>query len=345
MPTLPNTAYSYWKPALASIALALLASCGGGTDAGMTSAQSDALVADNEAQSTPKAMIDPKLATPAARYFGYALVDCGYDDPNDSSTKTNYVTEVAAFSNLGQMCVFAPTDNIIERLNLMSRNSMQAMLSVQAIFFAGVADAGTGSGLRFTLRPDYATRWASFMQTNKLAQNISKVGAFYVVDEPVWNGVSFQDLKTASDAIKASFPTVVTAIVEAAPALANLKVPTSIDVIGFDHYAIPDPQTDLVFQNELAILKSKRSAPWQKIMLVMDAQWLPFYGEAGYPESYMANVATSYYNIAKADPEIIAILGYTWPGGFGSPGQKGTRNLPQNVIDEHKRIGKIMTGK
>ncbi len=47
----------------------------------------------------------------------------------------------------------------------------------------------------------------------------------------------------------------------------------------------------------------------------------------------------------QRDPDVIGIIGYLWPGGFDDPKQKGARNLAKNVIDEHVRIGKVITGK
>jgi hypothetical protein len=282
---------------------------------------------------------------PALRYFGYALVDCGVDDPNDDATTTNHVAEVAAFSNVAQMCVFQPGDDIRERLRLMSRHGVKALLSVQAIFFAGRRDATQGSGMKFELHPDHQARWSAFIKTNRLVQDHANIAAFYLVDEPVWNGVSAADLKQAADAVKASFPTVPIALIEAPAGLKTLEVPASVDWIGFDHYAIPRPDTDPVFQSELALLKSRRSHAAQKILLVMDAQWLPFYGEAGYQPAYMATVATSYYTLAQADPDVIGIVGYLWPGGFDNPRQKGMRQLPRSVLEEHMRIGKLISGK
>jgi len=32
--------------------------------------------------------------------YGFALIDCGYDDPLDSSATTDYLDEVAAFLTL-----------------------------------------------------------------------------------------------------------------------------------------------------------------------------------------------------------------------------------------------------
>ncbi len=282
---------------------------------------------------------------PSLRYFGYALVDCGSDDPLDASTQTNYLTEVASFTNIAQMCVFDPNENITDRLQLMSQRGLKAFLAIQAIFFVGTPDATQGGGMNFNIHPQYQARWNNFVKNNNLLQNHSNIAAFYIVDEPVWNGVSFSELKIATDAVKATFPSIPTAIVEAPAGIGNLQVPTSIDWIGFDHYAIPRPDTDPTFRKELALLKSKRSRVSQRIVLVMDAQWLPFYGDAGYAETYMATVATSYYTLAQSDPEIIGIVGYLWPGGLDDPRQKGARNLPKNVIDEHMRIGKLITGK
>ena len=289
-----------------------------------------------------------ELATeqrPAASYFGYALIDCGYDDPLDDASTTNYVAEIASFSNVAQLCVFAPTDAIGERLELMASHQVLAMLSVQEIFFEGTPDPTTGSGVRLDLRVDYLQRWKEFTSVNEGAIDASRVATLYLVDEPYWNGMSLGDLTVAADVVEQTFADIPTTIIEAWPALAELAVPESIDIVGFDHYAIADPATDSGYARELALLKSKRSAVGQRIMLVMDAQWLPLYAAAGLDEASMASVAKSYLRIAQNDPEIIAIVGYTWPGGLDDPQQKGTRQLPASVIAEHERIGKLVTGK
>lgn len=287
----------------------------------------------------------PDAERASLRYFGYALVDCAFDDPLDADRSTSYVSEVAPFTNIAQLCVFDPAENIQGRLALMSQHRIRALLSVQAIFFVGTPDSAQGSGTKFTLHPQYRARWEAFVRNNDLLQQNSAIAAFYIADEPVWNGIAYADLKAAADIVDASFPGIPSAIIEAHASLADLQVPESVDWIGFDHYAIPRPAEDPGFRRELALLKSKRSHPSQRIVLVMDAQWLPFYGEAGYPESHMATVARSYHDMARADPEVIGIIGYLWPGGLDHPQQKGVRNLPQSVIAEHRRIGRSITGK
>jgi len=102
-----------------------------------------------------------------------------------------------------------------------------------------------------------------------------------------------------------------------------------------------------VFLNELSSLKSKRSSQTQKIVLVLDAHFISFLhlDIGGIPELEMKEVATSYYNLAQSDPDVVCLLGYFWPGGFDDPSAKGARELPQNAKDEYIRIGKIISGK
>lgn len=301
------------------------------------------LTGSGTAWSNP--VVTPASTNGSLQYFGYALVDCGFDDPADAIDQKNYVTEVASFSNVAQMCVFDPDENIVDRLQLMSKNDLKALLSVQAIFFVGKPDATQGSGMNFDIHTQYQARWERFVNNNNLSQNIAAVAAFYVADEPVWNGITFSELKIAADAIKSSFASVPTAIIEAPDGIRDLQVPLSIDWIGFDRYAVAKPDTDPEYNSELALLKSKRSRSGQKILLVMDAQWLPFYGEAGYLPRRMKAVASRYYHLAKSDPDIVGIIGYLWPGGFDDRAQMGARHLPSKVIDEHVRIGKLITGK
>ena len=79
----------------------------------------------------------------------------------------------------------------------------------------------------------------------------------------------------------------------------------------------------------------------------MDAHYIStIHGDiGGIAESEMASVATSYYNLAHSDSDVIALLGYFWPGGFDDPSAKGARGLQQNDKDEYIRIGKLITRK
>ena len=282
---------------------------------------------------------------PSLRFFGYSMVDCGVRDRFWPSPKTNYVTEVASFSNVGQLCVFDPAEDIGARLALMRSNRMLALLSVQALFFTGTPDATTGSGMRFSLRADHRQRWRAFIGRNRLHNRLDWIGAFYIADEPAWNGISAAELQQAADLVKSSFPSTPTMIIEAAPAIDALVVPASVDLVGFDRYGVPDPDTNPAYLANLASLKARRSRPDQRIVIVMEGQWLPAYDSPGHDETLMAMVAQRYHALAQGDPEVLAMLCYLWPGGFDDPRQKGSRNLPAAVIAEHVRIGRTITRK
>jgi len=251
------------------------------------------------------------------KYFGFTLVDVGWDDPFDAIIKTNYVNEVASFSNVADILVVNPTDNIIDRTQLMSNNQMKAIIHLNDIFFEKVGVGGP-SGERYDLRTDYQTRWNEFVATNNLTVNHSIVQAFYVGEEPTWNDITYLELKDATDYVKATIPQVPILIIEAYPIINSLQVPTTVDWIGFDHYFIKDPKNSSIFSNELSNLKSKRSSQTQKIVLVLDAHFRSFLqlDVGGLTEFEMKDVATSYYNLAQSDRDVVGIFGYFWPGGF-----------------------------
>jgi hypothetical protein len=78
-------------------------------------------------------------------------------------------------------------------------------------------------------------------------------------------------------------------------------------------------------------------------MVIADAWWKEgCHGSAGITKANMASLATKYYEFAKSDPLVIGIAAFIWP--TFSEGM-GLRDLSQNVIDEHMRIGKLITGK
>ena len=229
------------------------------------------------------------------KYFGFTLIDVGWDDPLDAIIKTNYVDEVASFSNVADILVVNPADNIIARMQLMSNSQMKAILHLNDIFFDSVG-AGGPSGTLYDLRPDYQTRWNDFVATNNLTANYSMVQAFYVGEEPTWSSISYLELKAATDYIKTTIPKVPILIIESYIIINSLRVPTTVDWVGFDHYFIKDPKNSSVFLNELSILKSKRSSQTQKIVLVLDDHFISYLhlDLGGITELEMKDVATSY---------------------------------------------------
>ncbi len=280
-------------------------------------------------------------------YFGFALVDVGWDDPTDDPiAKTNYLDEVAAFSNIADILVVAPTDLIVDRLEAMDAVAVKAYLHLNEIFFEYV-DTDAPSGANYNLRTDFKARWDLFVASNDLQNQKNLIQAFYVGEEPLWNGISFEELAAAADYLKASFPEVPTMLIEAHPVLDQLQIPKSIDWVGFDRYFLKDPQTNADYQRELNILKSKFSRVDQNLVLIMDTHFIDWaHGDfAGLTVSDMREVATNYYELAIAELQTVAIIAYFWPSGFDDPNAVGARHLPAEVQAEYESIGKVITRK
>lgn len=282
-----------------------------------------------------------QTAPPHLKYFGFALVDVGWDDPHDKTTTTNYITEVGSFSNIAQLGVFNYTDNIIARTNLMNSNCVKPLLSIQSICYYEVNTLAP-SGHHFKLYPNFKARWDTFKSTNLSILDSSKVAAFYVADEPVWNGITFSELDAVCKMIKSDFPNIPLMFVEAYPVLNSLIVPTSVDWVGFDRYEVFDPTTSSIFLDDLDTLKSKLSTSKQRIFLTIDDQWLPFYGLAGFSPDTIRFMVQNYYNLAASDTLVIGLIGYLWAGGLDDPGQLGVRDMPQSVIDKNIEIGRMI---
>lgn len=286
-------------------------------------------------------VVNAQTAPSHLKYFGFAIIDCLYDDPLDDEPTTNYISEVESFSNIAQMCVYDYNSNITDRVTLMNNHCVLPIVHIQSIFYEFV-DNSAPSGENHDLISDYESRWNTFKTANNLVLDSSKIAAFYIADEPFWNGLTYSDLEIVSNLIKADFPNIPTMLIEASGALSMLEVPVSVNWLGFDEYGIFDPSTNPSFLENLDLLKSKRTDPDQDIFLVIDDQWLPLYGDAGYSPDTIRYMVQNYYNLAVSDDEIIGLLGYLWPGGLDDPEQLGVRNMPQSVIDKNIEIGEMI---
>jgi len=280
------------------------------------------------------------------KHFGFTLIDTYWDDPLDSEEKSNYSDEVFTFSNMADLIPLGPDDDLRERIAHFDSLEMKAILHLNELFFEYV-DTDAPSGARYALRPDYQARWDGFIATNDLAQDPSRLAALYIGEEPTWNGISFTQLSDACNYLKSTLPSIPIMMIEAYPALEAMQVPVAVDWLGFDHYFIADPRVDPVFQSEFEIIKSKRSRDDQQLVLILDAHYIDLGhgGLAGLSPADMKGVATSYYDLARTETDVVALIGYCWPGGFDLPDALGARQLPETVRAEYARIGKAITGK
>lgn len=276
------------------------------------------------------------------QYFGFAVVDCGHDDPHDTEVKTNYLNEVSGFSNVAQLCSHSPDENITERVAYANELGIKPILHVEGIFFQRLTGSSSPSSTeRLTLRADASNRWNQFLGVNNSVLDANTVAAIYLVDEPAWNGLSLIDYENALAMIKSSLPSIPTMAIEAGNALDRLMVPADLDWIGFDNYDSVDPANDSVWLDQLARVSKARVRQEQKLVIVASTQWLPYYKtDAGIDPIDMGPIMQSYYQLAISHADVIALIGYLWPGGLDDPAQLGARDLPSETKAIIVELGK-----
>lgn len=250
-----------------------------------------------------------------------------------------------------------------------------SLLHVRETFFCGNR-----------LCADYKAKWATLRDSVVLPmlKEKSVFGVFFG-DELCWQCLSWQNLSTAVDTVRADLPRgeAILYYNEAFPVLAASKcstggdfdpnrtnfsyprVPTGLDWVSLDYY--PDEGTLLGAPRLFEQYLYPKMAPHQKALFVP-----PAYGCNRTQLSYQrcnqlccsnstrdgANVpcngdcsvamlqwAEGSYNWARSDPRIVGLNPWHYTGASGGPFQPGLVNMPA-VLAAYKAIGKeIVSGR
>jgi len=274
---------------------------------------------------------EPPGATSHLDIFGFVGVACG----------TDLSGEVAGFTNVATTCAPGPeTAELVSRqLDTFTSRSIQALLSAEDLLFELDASGPMApyGGPPLVLRSDFQARWDTFARDADL--QAYELAAVFVADEPTWRGVRTADLERALQTVRATLPTTPLLLVEAYPVLDQLEIPQLVDWVAFDRYGVLDPNTDATYLNDLATLKARRSRADQRVVLIMEAQWLPLYADFDVQPEGMKAVAESYMRLAQRDTSVIGLVGYLWAGGQDAPGQLNARDLPESVQAAYRDIG------
>ncbi|WP_299337036.1 hypothetical protein [uncultured Psychroserpens sp.] len=265
------------------------------------------------------------------KYFGFAITDCG----------TNFTNQVDDFVNLIDMC---PEDlNSLEsRVTENILNNNKVIIHLQGLFINAILDSNSPSGFRYELLENYQTLF-NIWATNNGFLSSEIVAAFDFADEPAWNQMNMNDLATIAETIKTRFPDIPLMVIEAPDAIDQLEITDNIDWIGFDRYGTIDPKNDLEYLQRLELIKSKRTNANQKLVIIMESQWLDFYTDAGLDESVLISMANSYYSLAKSENDVIALISYLLPSGFDTPDQRGFFELSPEIQIAIQNIGNEIT--
>lgn len=269
-------------------------------------------------------------------YFGYAAINCGHDDPHDAHDISDYTAEVAAFTNLNQVCIDASVAVTADRLRNSAKYSTPLFYIEPALF-----EERRG---RMRLRPD-AVQYLSLISQSIEASGIpeSKL-IFYLADEPALRKLPEEELEAAAGLLQDSFPNTPIMVIEAYHAGGPPSIAPNIQYWGFNTYALPDPALEPRYGAYLDIAANKLG-PHQSLVMVLDAQYTPVHKSAGLSEADMADVAKAYHAYALKRGDITALLGYTWAGGIDGLYEIGVRDMVEAVQNAHREIGRAITGK
>lgn len=261
------------------------------------------------------------------KYFGFAITDCGI----------NYTNQVDDFVNLIDMC---PVDlsNMESRVNNAITGNNKVLIHLQGLFINNIEDSSSPSGFRYELFDEYDILFSEWAQNNSFITP-EKVAAFDFADEPAWNQMDMVDLALIAERIKQDFPEIPIMVIEAPDVIDQLQITDDIDWIGFDRYGTLDPKNDSEYLSRLALIKSKRTNNNQKLVIIMESQWLDFYTDAGFEEDILIPMANSYYELAKSEEDVVALISYLLPSGFDAPDQKGYFDLLPDVQTTIYNIG------
>jgi hypothetical protein len=275
-------------------------------------------------------------------YFGFVGVRCGLDDPRDESTRTDYVDEVVGFTNLAHVCVFA--QDIRPSLEDLPEAGIKGLVDLTLLLFEFVnGDAPSGSDQVLALRADAAQQWRTFVKINHSVLDSAHVAAYYLADEPTWNGASRADIEAAAAMVSDTSSNIPILIVEPPGVLSEAVFPPTVDWVGFDQYAVTNPAADPSYLENLDSLR-RHKLPDQRIAMIMDAQWLKVFEHLKITPADMEIAARNYFALASRSPDVVALIGYTWPGGIDE-GQYGARDLPDAVVDAYREIGHRILGR
>lgn len=234
------------------------------------------------------ASIHPPTTHAELQYFGYYNVN---GLPRDSH---DFIPEIGARKNSNVAHIWPnpyEMSRVATYLTELRQNKMQAIINVDSIF-------------RY---PNWEDTWKILKDTIKGQEDV--VYAFYF-DEPVWTGVSLTDFQVYTKRIKADYPSKAIMAVEAYPVFSLNTAPVGyfdyVTDLGMDYYYTYGNNTWDSYLYFYGLFVNSSHASGKKLWLIPD----------GYHNSSdrLGEALTSYYNLAKANPQVNGLL------VFGNPG-------------------------
>jgi hypothetical protein len=182
------------------------------------------------------------------------------------------------------------------------------------------------------LRPDYQWAFNNWYNLNKNYLTSNRVAFLIINSEANNRGLSAAALDTATAYVKTKLPALPTVVGygfgDGGAGTTNLTLPAQPDGFAFWRYAVLHPETaGSEFQTLLTFFKA-RISPSQRLIIVFDAHYGPWHVNAGQTQEMVGDIAIRYADIARGDPKVVGMIGFTW-ASFGDI--LGLRDVSQGM--------------
>ncbi len=271
-----------------------------------------------------------------------------------------YIQEVSSFSNIVMIGSDTVSDDIA-KIELAAGYGMESIVVVCDIFFEGIWDEN-GQLIDVVLRSDYTERWLEYVE--EIYPFKDKILGFFLFDEMYWVatqcGISFKKMRgmveEAASAIKAQFPQTKVigsiAITEGdleqkflygfpipEDAQEEYGIPEGYDWVAvYNYWAQCETGGDEFFKTWDKRMQSfeKYMHPHQDIILVPGTFYFSFQDSS--IEDDLLQLANFYYDMAKTNSRIVAIVPFLWPSFEHLVGMKDMPQLQKPWAKIGKKI-------
>jgi hypothetical protein len=255
--------------------------------------------------------------------FGYTGVESAYEYENEvarNGIKTNVTTVSSEW-----------TTNLAPDFNLHNGAGNKVAIFLDSILFQRDTPA-------WYLRPDYRYVFDYWYNINKAYLTPDRV-AFLIVNSEANNArLTNSAIDTATAYVKSKIPAIPTVVGygfgAGAVDISGQPLPVQPDGFAFWRYAILHPEDpNSEFQYWLRYFKTHIDVSRQRIIIVFDAHYAPYHLDARITEDMLGPMALRYANIARSEPLVVGMVGFTWQG-FGDT--LGLRDVTQGVRDQNR---------
>jgi hypothetical protein len=261
--------------------------------------------------------------------FGYTGVESAYEYENEvarNGIKTNVTTVSSEW-----------TTNLAPDFNLHNGAGNKVAIFLDSILFQRDTPA-------WYLRPDYRYVFDYWYNINKAYLTPDRV-AFLIINSEANNArLTNSAIDTATAYVKSKIPAIPTVVGygfgAGAVDISAQPLPVQPDGFAFWRYAILHPEDpNSEFQYRLRYFKTHIDVSRQRIIIVFDAHYAPYHLDARITEDMLGPMALRYANVARSEPLVVGMVGFTWQG-FGDT--LGLRDVTQGVRDQNREASCLL---